>query len=766
MGLLDRFRAPKTEELAKAVADELAAKGLGSTPYAGSGGTVLPSYGPGSETNAAQATGQGGAGLLQTPGMSAVPLPRETGHFGAQLGPAAPFLPAMLDAPEDTGRALPRLWEYPVAWNLNLTDRATPWTILRSLAEQCDVVARCIEIRTAELVSLEWDVTVSDHAVTEIMSRDNCSHAKAYQTARDENAEEIDRLKAFWENPYPSDRPWTEWLTELAWQHFVYDAIAIYPRLNLGGKVIGFEIIDAATIKPLLDNRGARPEPPAPAFQQILWGFPRGEYQASPNVDGEFYAGDTPNGEYAKDQLAYFVRNRRTWSPYGVSAVERSIPAATLYLERQGWLKSEYADGALPRTFLETDSEEMDPVKLAQLERIMNDQLGGQTGERHRLKLLPRGFKPSPMPSIDERYKADYDEFVIKQIASKFGVQPSQLGILPSSGLGGNIMDGYQDQAETMSKRPTEQFMVGVINSLMRRFLGASRAVTFTLTDPGTASQAVEQAKALKVQTDSGQATLNDARTELGLPLYDMPEADEPFVLAAGGPVFLRGLLGVDASGETTGQLSEEEAQAEAAIEDGSSPEPKPALEEPKVEESSPEQAAEMKAFRAFVTKRAKTGKWRDFAFEHLDPEDATELNADAELTVTKAEGYTPPKAVQAEAKRALEWIAEGHAGAGFTDVGRKRAADLAAGRAVSRETIGRISNYLGRHQGDSQGKGWSPDQDGYPSPGRVAWAAWGGDPAIAWTRGILEGEKGATAELPKAPAGRDRLTRSQALRY
>ena len=101
-------------------------------------------------------------------------------------------------------------------------------------------------------------------------------------------------------------------------------------------------------------------------------------------------------------------------------------------------------------------------------------------------------------------------------------------------------------------------------------------------------------------------------------------------------------------------------------------------------------------------------------------------------------DGFSPPEGVRAEARRALEWIKEGHAGGGFTDVGRKRASDLAAGRSVSRETIGRIANYLARHEVDKKGKGWSPGEQGYPSPGRVAWAAWGGDPAKPWTASIL----------------------------
>jgi hypothetical protein len=103
-----------------------------------------------------------------------------------------------------------------------------------------------------------------------------------------------------------------------------------------------------------------------------------------------------------------------------------------------------------------------------------------------------------------------------------------------------------------------------------------------------------------------------------------------------------------------------------------------------------------------------------------------------------KKDSYKPPAGVQAEARRALEWIKGGNAGEGFTDVGRKRASDLAAGRAVSLKTIKRMHSYLSRHGVDKQGEGWSKGSKGYPSPGRVAWAAWGGDAAKSWVNGIL----------------------------
>jgi hypothetical protein len=83
------------------------------------------------------------------------------------------------------------------------------------------------------------------------------------------------------------------------------------------------------------------------------------------------------------------------------------------------------------------------------------------------------------------------------------------------------------------------------------------------------------------------------------------------------------------------------------------------------------------------------------------------------------AETFRPPQGVRDEASRALTWIADGKAGSGFTDVGRKRASDLAAGKPVSLDVILRMYSFFARHEVDKQGQGFNPGDDGYPSAGR-----------------------------------------------
>jgi hypothetical protein len=107
------------------------------------------------------------------------------------------------------------------------------------------------------------------------------------------------------------------------------------------------------------------------------------------------------------------------------------------------------------------------------------------------------------------------------------------------------------------------------------------------------------------------------------------------------------------------------------------------------------------------------------------------------EATIKEADTYKVPAGVQSAAKRALKWISEGKAGSGFTSTGRRRASQLAAGGSVTRDVVARMKSYLARHNGDKKATGFNSGEEGYPSPGRVAWDAWGGTAGQAWVNRI-----------------------------
>lgn len=94
----------------------------------------------------------------------------------------------------------------------------------------------------------------------------------------------------------------------------------------------------------------------------------------------------------------------------------------------------------------------------------------------------------------------------------------------------------------------------------------------------------------------------------------------------------------------------------------------------------------------------------------------------------------TPTEAMAEEAQRFLDWRGEGEKGG--TDVAVARARQLVNRQELSPETVRRMHSFFSRHEVDKEAEGFRPGEDGYPSPGRVAWAAWGGDPGQSWARG------------------------------
>ena len=90
-----------------------------------------------------------------------------------------------------------------------------------------------------------------------------------------------------------------------------------------------------------------------------------------------------------------------------------------------------------------------------------------------------------------------------------------------------------------------------------------------------------------------------------------------------------------------------------------------------------------------------------------------------------------PTEGMREEAQRYRDWKAEGKAGG--TEVAAARARQILSGDELSPDTVITMAAWFARHEVDKQGEGFSPGEDGYPSAGRVAWAAWGGDAGQTW---------------------------------
>ena len=577
---------------------------------------------------------QSGLAMQQTYGNN-VALPRAPFSATVPFGPGNPIIPGAINPVNPlTGRPEPRRYEYQVAQNINIVPtRLVPFSTLRDAADSIDILRRCIEVTKAKMNGLDFDIVLGADASEKIAAESGGDHVRAMAKAREKYTDEINRLREFWENPDKSNGyTWQDWINIAIEDILVIDALAVYPQPTVGGDLYGFQILDGSTIKPLIDDRGMRPMSPNAAFQQILYGFPRSEFAATeedPKADGEF----------TSDQLAYMVRNRRSTTVYGFSPVERALPLADIYLRRQQWIRAEYTDGVMPELMFTTDEDwGTNPDLLLAYERILNDDLAGQTEQRKRARLLPKGLTPIVNEGYGEKFKDTLDDYLVTSICGHFGVQPAEIGFSPKGGLGGaGFSEGQAENGEALGIGPLSNWISKQLTNLSYTYLGMPRELEFKLMTSQRLDNE-ENARKNEIEIRSAGKSVNERRSELGLPLLDTPQADMP-ILVSGAAVYLfspDGLIDA-ATASVAPTLSGPDATPDAPTT------PNPLEQEPSTEvKPEDEEVTEVKAFMKWA---AKGKRARLFEFKSLDPIVGDALNrcafdGDLETARARAKAY------------------------------------------------------------------------------------------------------------------------------
>lgn len=543
------------------------------------------------------------------------PLPRDP-NLNAPFGPGQPLQPSPISPLQSSGRPAPRVWDYPTSWNLQTTDtRLVPWSVLRDVADQIPVVRSCIDTCKSAITGLDWSFSIDSRRARALAKRSGTSNHEVIVDLQDKYADDIERVHQWWTHP---SRGWTftEWLSSILEDEIVYDAVALYPRLYLNGDLLAVEQIDPSTIKALLDERGATPIPPMGAYQQILSGFPRGEYSASPmnEVDGEYadaVYGPVDFKAARTDALIYKVRNRGTRGPYGYSAVEAALPAVDLWLKRWEWLKSEYTAGVTPEMIVKVAGN-MTPEQMREWESVFNDDLSGRSDERHRARFLPDGFEPSYPDNAGNKFASDLDLHIIRLICGPFGVLPSTQGFTPNRGMGSMGSSGHHqgesDAQLERSTKPRASWVVDLINEISINYLGMPPEVTFGFHGLDDDDEQ-KSATLLEGYLGHGLMTINEGRDQLNLPRFAMVQANEPLFTTPTGPAFVN--PEVQPVG-MPGNLPSADQNTTAL------PPGKPAEPEEEPVQDTPAKV-EQKAFLTFIAQSGGTG--RGFVFKAHSPE-------------------------------------------------------------------------------------------------------------------------------------------------
>jgi portal protein len=382
------------------------------------------------------------------------------------FGPLQPLAP--MAPPEVKGRQ----FDYPFGANLNYIPRAEDgisFAELRGLADALPLLRAVIETRKDQIAGQNYAVRARARADTPDASKS------------------IDAVTRFLVRP---DRrhSFADWLRMLVEEMLVIDAATIYPRYNRGGSLYSLDIIDGATIKPLIGEDGRAPEAPDPAYQQILKGVPAADFSA--------------------DELIYLPRNLRAHRLYGMSPVEQIALTVNIALRRDAATLDYYRTGSSPDAFA-TLPKEWTADQIRSFQDYFDALMSGNLARRRMTKFMPADFKliEARQPPLKDMY----DEWLARIICYAFSVPASPF-----------VSQVNRATGETLRMQATQEGLIPLKNWIKTAL---DRLIQQCMDEPGLefvwvgddAIDPLQQAQTLQILVGAGIKTREEARAELGL---------------------------------------------------------------------------------------------------------------------------------------------------------------------------------------------------------------------------------------------------------
>lgn len=596
----------------------------------------------------------------QVPDTVRAAMDRQGLSFGSAFSPGTPIQPF------SGYSGLPRGWNMPTGYNIvsrPLRDARVSFEVLKNLTDHYDIARMCIGHRIDDLRSLGYALTAK----------------RGYTGDPDTVIDEAERIIEYPEGP-GATLPFHAWIAKYLEDVLRYDAGCLYRRRDRAGRVIGLKVVSGRTIAPVLDYWGDTPLPPAPAYVQYINGIPW--------------------KWLTTDDLIYVPFRPQPDSPYGFAPLEAVLLNANTDLRFQGFFLKWFTEGTVPEGFATAPEDTSTPDQLEEWQQYWDALLYGDDSAKHQLKWVPFGTK-FDWPK-DRTFDKEFPLYLMRKTAAAYHITPNDLGWTET--VNRATADTQVDVQFRIGTMPLVEHVERILNNYLQ--IDRGLPVEFHFDTGQEKEDRLAEAQTWQIYVETGAASPDEMRRELtGLPINplrptprffstqrigpvpllaiegvagrtdpetygpakDQPALDQPFVPPIGviphpgttddqastaatdtAQIAARRQLDAEQGGTS---LRESEAQREqrgAHLGLPQQPAPaKPAAPQQPVAKAqmTGAEAGELAAFRRFVKQRATWGRWtHDFAFQHVDPATAAELNAGAraEVTgqpVTKADG-------------------------------------------------------------------------------------------------------------------------------
>lgn len=455
--------------------------------------------------------GQRGANLNPNQGMNAPgQTPNNINSVDLDANWFSPFQPVTPFGPPSVNYA--REWDYPVGTNLNyISERANLFQTLRGMSESWGVLRAIIETRKDQVVRLPWEFQVRGKP-------------------RVKN-KWVDDLNEKFKRP-DGKFSFNHWLRRILEDLFVIDAPAIYlGNRNRIGQPITMEVLDGATIKPLVDDRGRIPDYPNPAYQQIIKGLPM------INMD-------------ERDLLYRPMRPRTSMPIYGYSPVEQIYIEVTEAIRKTMYQLNFWVEGNLPDMIMSVP-ENWSVKQIAQFQALMDANLSGNLREKSKIRFVPHGMQPYDVKNASgQETWATRDEMLIRLACYAFSVSPQPF----IKSMNRATAQSANEEAQQEGLYPLVEYITkDLINPIIHDHFKYDEIDFVVLPQ-----QEVDQLKRSQVYVNyakAGLQTINEIRDDMGKP--PVPGGDVVLIYTNNGVMTLEDAIAAGhatavAAGQTT----------------------------------------------------------------------------------------------------------------------------------------------------------------------------------------------------------------------
>lgn len=427
------------------------------------------------------------------------PGPISTGGPADWFGPLNPMTP--IAPPEVKGRIL----DYPSGYNLNIRPRAysaITFDMLRAFADSYDLLRILIETRKDQMARLRFDVVPRKKDLR-----------KKGASINPEMQTRIDAVLDFFLRP-DKENFWDDWLRMLLEDLFVIDAPTIYRRRTFGGELFALQPLDGGTIKRVIDDWGNTPIAPAPAYQQVLKGYPA--------VD------------YTTEELIYRPRNKRAHKIYGYSPVEQIVMTINIGMRRQTWQLQTFTEGNVPEALIGTP-DAWTPDQVRQFQDWFDSMLEGNTAQRSKARFVPGGVAKGYIPTKPSELFGEAEDWLIRVMCFAFNVSPQPFIKMMNRATA----ETAQETAAAEGLAPVQNWVKNLMDTILIEDFNSPDLEFIWMEDdeldPDKKSQIIDREQA------AGRLSYNEARREQGLDPDPHPDADRPMFKTATGwtPIFL-----------------------------------------------------------------------------------------------------------------------------------------------------------------------------------------------------------------------------------